>query len=153
MSIQSQLQSSNASANTAAGTCLFQSLRGGVSPLTRSSAIQLISDDFHFQFMERADSWVVDGQEVSTRLNKEMFLKYGINAVNEITMDGMHFTVDHVMVDGDFVAIFGESHATSKKGKPYNNTYCWRMRFSGDKIVEFLEYCDTHHAHTQLFEQ
>jgi ketosteroid isomerase-like protein len=116
------------------------------------TALQLIDDDFHFQFMERADSWTVDGQEVSTRLNKDMFLKYGINAVKEITVDGMHFTVDHVMVDGDYVAIFGESHATSKKGKSYNNTYCWRMRFSGDKIVEFLEYCDTHHAHTQLFE-
>ena len=117
-----------------------------------ATALELISDDFHFQFMERADSWVVDGQEVSTRLNKEMFLKYGINAVKEITVDGMHFSVDHVMVDGDYVAIFGESHAVSKKGKKYNNTYCWRMRFSGDKIVEFLEYCDTHHAHTQLFE-
>ncbi len=118
-----------------------------------ATALELISDDFHFQFMERADSWTVDGQEVSTRLNKEMFLKYGITAVKDITVDGMHFTTDLVLCDGDYVCIFGESNATSKKGRKYNNTYCWRFRFSGDKIVEFLEYCDTHHAHEVLFEQ
>ncbi|RYE58670.1 MAG: hypothetical protein EOP18_00795 [Rhizobiaceae bacterium] len=117
------------------------------------AVLAVISDDFHFQFMERADSWSVDGQEVSTRLNKETFLKYGINATKDITVDGMHFTVDLVLCDGDYVCIFGESHATSKKGKSYNNTYCWRMHFTGDRISEFREYCDTHHAHAVLFEQ
>lgn len=31
----------------------------------------LISDDFHFQFMERAESWTVDGKEVPARLDRD----------------------------------------------------------------------------------
>jgi len=111
----------------------------------------LISDDFQFQFMERADSWIVDGQEVSARLDKEAFLIHGVTATKMMTRDGMNFTVDLVLCDGDYVCIFGESHATSNAGKLYNNTYCWRMRFTGELISEFREYCDTHHAHVVLF--
>lgn len=29
---------------------------------------------------------------------------------------------------------------------------CWRMTFSGNRVAEFREYCDTHHAHAVLFE-
>lgn len=118
-----------------------------------AAAEALISEDFQFQFMERADSWSVDGLEVPSRLNRDMFLKYGITAAQNITRDGMHFTIDLVLCDGDYVCIFGESHAESNQGRAYNNTYCWRFRFSGDRICEFLEYCDTHHAHMVLFEQ
>ena len=115
------------------------------------TAATLISEDFHFQFMERADSWIVDGLEVPARLDRAAFLKHGVTATRRMTRDGMHFTVDLVLCDGDMVAIFGESHAVSFNGKPYNNSYCWRMRFTGALISEFREYCDTHHAHAVLF--
>ncbi|RYE58669.1 MAG: hypothetical protein EOP18_00790 [Rhizobiaceae bacterium] len=115
------------------------------------TAAGLISDDFRFQFMERADSWSVDGKVVSARLDRAAFLQHGIGATKDMTRDGMHFTVDLVLCDGDYVCIFGESHALSNRGETYNNSYCWRMRFSGELISEFREYCDTHHAHMVLF--
>ena len=52
-----------------------------------------------------------------------------------ITRDGMHFTIELYVLDGDWMAVFGHSNATSLKGKPYNNNYCWRMRFSGVGVV------------------
>jgi ketosteroid isomerase-like protein len=113
---------------------------------------QLVTDDFHFQFMERLDSWVDEGGKKSTRLNKQDFLKTGVPMVNDLTVDGMHFQVFLTMGEGPYVAIFGESNGTSKTGKKYNNRYCWRFTFTGDKVSEFLEFCDTHHAHQILFD-
>jgi len=113
---------------------------------------QLITDDFHFQFMQKASTWSADGREISAKLDKDNYLAYGVPVSNQITRDGMHFTVELVLVDEPYVVIFGHSNATSLKGKPYNNTYCWRMRFSGDGISDFQEYCDTHHAYEVLFE-
>ena len=112
----------------------------------------LTNADFHFQFMEKAASWSAEGKQISTRLDKEAFLKHGIFAVKTITKDGMHFKVHLALAEGQYVALFGESNGTSNKGKPYNNNYCWRFRFSNGKVSELLEFCDTHHAHEVLFE-
>jgi hypothetical protein len=56
-------------------------------------AAALTNDDFHFQFMQHAGSWTADGKVVSTRLDKESFLKDGVTAVKNVTRDGMHFNV------------------------------------------------------------
>ena len=112
-----------------------------------------IDTGFHFQFMERAASWSVDGKEVSTRLDRDNFLKYGVTATKAVTRDGMHFKVHLAISEGPYVALFGESNATSLTGKRYNNIYCWRFTFAGDKVLELLEFCDTHHAHQVLFDQ
>ena len=111
----------------------------------------LITDDFHFQFMQKAASWSADGQEVSARLDKENYLAHGVPVSKQITRDGMHFTVELILEDDPYVVVFGHSNATSLKGRPYNNNYCWRMRFSGNAVSDFQEYCDTHHAYEVLF--
>ncbi len=113
----------------------------------------LINDDFTFQFMQKAESWSAGGKETSTKLDKENYLAQGVPVSKQITRDGMHFTVELILVDAPWVAIFGFSDATSLKGKPYHNNYCWRMRFSGVGVSEFREYCDTHHAYEVLFEK
>jgi hypothetical protein len=112
----------------------------------------LITENFHFQFMQKASSWSADGKEVSARLDKSNYLQYGVPVSKQITRDGMHFTVEVVLNDGPWIVIFGHSNATSLKGKPYNNNYCWRTRFASDGVEEFREYCDTHHAYEVLFE-
>ena len=112
---------------------------------------QCITEDFHFQFKQKADSWFADGKEVSARLDKDNYLAYGVPVSKQITRDGMHFTVEVIVVDEPYVVIFGHSNATSLKGQPYNNNYSWRMRFSGDQVCDFQEYCDTHHAYEVLF--
>ena len=116
-----------------------------------ATAERLTTDDFHFQFMQRLESWDGANGQTSTRLNKADFIKNGIVMVGDLTKAGMNFRVDLAIEEGDHVAIFGESNAESKAGKPYNNRYCWRFTFSGDKVCEFLEFCDTSHALQQLF--
>lgn len=117
------------------------------------AAAALIADDFTFQFMEKADSWMVDGQEVSTKLDRATFLNYGVSAAENVTLDKvLNFSFELAVSDGPHVMILGQSNAKSLKGKPYNNNYCWYLRFSGDRISELREYCDTKHAHDVLFD-
>jgi ketosteroid isomerase-like protein len=117
------------------------------------AAAKLINDDFTFQFMEKADTWIVDGQEVSTRLDKATFLNYGISAAEQVTRDKrLNFSFDLAVGEGDHVMILGKSDAISLKGKPYQNNYVWYLRFTGDGISELREYCDTKHAHDVLFD-
>jgi ketosteroid isomerase-like protein len=112
---------------------------------------RLTTDDFEFQFMQRLESWTGEGGKKTTRINKADFIGTGINMVNDLTRDGMHFRVDLVIEEGPVVAAFGESNAVAKSGKPYNNRYCWRLTFRGDKVCEFLEFCDPSHAVEALF--
>jgi ketosteroid isomerase-like protein len=113
---------------------------------------RLTTDDFHFQFMQRLESWTGEGGQQTTRIDKAEFIKTGIHMVNDLTRAGMNFKVELAIEEGPNVAIFGESEAVSKKaGNRYNNRYCWRFRFAGDKVAEFWEFCDTSHAVEALF--
>lgn len=113
----------------------------------------VINPDFTFRFMQKAESWSADGIETSATLDHDNYLAYGVPVSRQITRDGMHFTIELYVLDGDWMAVFGHSNATSLKGKPYNNNYCWRLRFSGNGVSELREYCDTHHAYEVLFEE
>ena len=112
---------------------------------------RLTTDDFAFQFMQRLESWDGEDGKTTTRVSKADFIASGIKMVGDLTRAGMNFRVDLLIEEGDHVAIFGESNAVSKAGKPYNNRYCWRFAFEGEKVREFLEFCDTSHALQQLF--
>ena len=112
----------------------------------------VINQDFTFRFMQKAESWSADGIETSATLDRDNYLASGVPVSSQITRDGMHFTIELILLDGDWMAVFGHSNATSLKGKSYNNEYCWRLRFAGQGISELREYCDTHHAYEVLFE-
>jgi len=117
------------------------------------AAATLINDDFTFQFMEKAETWTVDGQEVSTKLDKATFLQYGLGAADQVTSNKrFNFGFDLAVNEGDHVMILGTSDAVSLKGDPYRNNYVWYVRFSGDNISELREYTDTKHAHDVLFD-
>lgn len=116
------------------------------------AADALIAEDFTFQFMEKADSWAVDGEEVSTKLDRKTFLVHGVGAAAQVTQDKLNFSFELAVSEGPYVMILGQSNAKSLKGKAYNNNYCWYFRFTGDRVSEMREYCDTKHAHDVLFD-
>jgi ketosteroid isomerase-like protein len=62
----------------------------------------------------------------------------------EALVDGhIHIHVENLLGDGDFVVVQGRGEAMTKRGVPYNNTYCWVYRFEGGKIKALTEYLDT----------
>jgi len=125
---------------------LMSCARGDATAVER-----LICDDFHFQFMQQADSWSADGEEVSSRLDKAQFLKFGVTAGETVTRDGLRFDIEQALCEGDTVALFGTSEATALSGAPYRNTYCWRFVIADGRVSDMREYCDTHLAQEVLF--
>ena len=71
---------------------------------------RLTTDDFHFQFMQRLESWDGEDGKSTTRINKADFINNGIKMVGDLTKAGMNFRVDLAIEEGDHVAIFGESN-------------------------------------------
>ncbi len=52
-------------------------------------------------------------------------------------------TIVNIIAEGDYVVVESTGKATTKKGKPYNQTYCDIYRFKDDKIQEVTTYLDT----------
>ena len=52
-------------------------------------------------------------------------------------------TVVNIIAEGDNVVLQWEGKATTKAGKPYNNSYCWVMRITDGKVREGTAYIDT----------
>jgi lactoylglutathione lyase len=59
-------------------------------------------------------------------------------------------TAHHFIADGDLVVVEASGRATTKTGRPYNNTYCWIFRLAGGKVHELKEYIDTELVSTTL---
>jgi uncharacterized protein len=47
------------------------------------------------------------------------------------------------IADEDFVVVQCRGEVTTKKGEPYNNSYCYVVRLAGGKMRELTEYLDT----------
>lgn len=56
---------------------------------------------------------------------------------------GAVLTPDNFIAEGDYVAVQVRGQATTKAGRPYNNTYCMVFRIANGKVQELIEYCDT----------
>ena len=52
-------------------------------------------------------------------------------------------TVVNIIAEGDNVVLQWEGKATTKAGKPYNNSYCWVMRIADGEVREGTAYIDT----------
>ncbi|TCO60524.1 nuclear transport factor 2 family protein [Actinocrispum wychmicini] len=61
-----------------------------------------------------------------------------------------HSEVDQVLADGDHVVVQSRSHARTKRGDEYNQSYCYVFRVADGMLAEVVEYCDTAHAEQVL---
>ncbi len=50
---------------------------------------------------------------------------------------------DLVVPGGDRVVVQAHSTATTRRGDPYNQTYCFVFRVREGRLTEVVEYCDT----------
>ena len=59
-------------------------------------------------------------------------------------------TPTRILADEDCVVVEARGEATTKNGRPYNNTYCWIFRLDGGKVHEITEHLDTELVATAL---
>jgi ketosteroid isomerase-like protein len=96
--------------------------------------------------------WTTPGSSVWSRTftGKQSVLDDLLGMVRAQLVERIRLTVQRILADGDHVVVQAEGRATTKKGKPYNNAYCFLYRIAGDKIVEVTEYLDTELASSAL---
>ena len=63
--------------------------------------------------------------------------------IERIMKEGIVLKVNHVIVSGDEAAVEMESLSVARNGRPFNNTYCWVVRFLEGEIVEVRAYVDS----------
>ncbi len=52
-------------------------------------------------------------------------------------------TIRNIIAEGEYVVVESTGKATTRTGKPYNQTYCDIYRFKEEKIQEVTTYLDT----------
>ena len=52
-------------------------------------------------------------------------------------------TIKNIVAEGYYVVIESTGKATTKNGKPYNQTYCDVFKFNEAKLIEITTYLDT----------
>ncbi|MDP4505729.1 nuclear transport factor 2 family protein [Nonomuraea sp. NBC_00507] len=50
---------------------------------------------------------------------------------------------DLILAEGDRVVVQARGYATTKRGEPYHQTYCYIFRVVDGQITEVVEHCDT----------
>ena len=89
--------------------------------------------------------WTVIGTSPVSRTytSKNGFLEGAAKPLNAKLAGPIQPTVRNVIAEGDTVVLQWDGKATSKAGKPYNNSYCWVMKIANDKVIEGTAYIDT----------
>lgn len=98
--------------------------------------VDAMADDF---------CWILPGQTAWSRryegkqaVREELFRPLFAQFEGQYTNRAIN-----IIADGDKVAVECRGKVTTKKGKPYNNTYCYVCRLEGGKLKELVEYMDT----------
>jgi len=98
--------------------------------------VDAMADDF---------CWILPGQTAWSRryegkqvVREELFRPLFAQFADTYTNTAQRF-----IADGDMVAVECRGKVMTKKGKPYNNTYCYVCRLEGGKLKELVEYMDT----------
>lgn len=74
---------------------------------------------------------------------KEDFLSNAVGLTNKFLKEGLTFEVKNLMVSGSHIVAEMNSKSTQKNWMPYDNSYCWVLRFENNKIKEARTYLDT----------
>jgi ketosteroid isomerase-like protein len=95
------------------------------------------------------DAYAVDGclQTMGNTLISGVFSREQINAaagaIFDIFPEGITFTVQHMVAEGDKVAVEATSEGKHISGQVYRNEYHFLFEFRGGKLLRLKEYMDT----------
>lgn len=90
-------------------------------------------------------NWTVMGTHplAGVYKSKEDFLNHTFRRLNKVLKEGVILKIDHVFVDGNCAIVEMQSLSTANNGKPFNNFYCWVVKFENNLITEVRAYLDS----------
>jgi ketosteroid isomerase-like protein len=102
------------------------------------------NDEF-FEHVADDVQWTVMGTHplAGTYKSKQGFLLHTFQRLNKILKEGVVLKVNNILVQGDTAVVEMESFSTAINGMPFNNTYCWVVKFENDVIIEVHAYVDS----------
>ena len=106
--------------------------KGNTQPLLES-----LADDIQ---------WTIIGTTVlsGTSRGKQEVINKLLKPLRARLADGpIVYSFDRFIAEGEYVVMQAHARATSKSGKPYNNTYCIVFRIVDGKLKEITDYVDT----------
>jgi ketosteroid isomerase-like protein len=103
----------------------------------------LITDDFEYELV-----WNLPGN--APIHGRDAFVKTSRAFFEQMFPNALRFRFLNALADGEEVSIQAESETTAFNGKRYANRYHYYFRFSGDKIAQGREYCDSNYARDTL---
>ncbi|MCZ8254570.1 MAG: nuclear transport factor 2 family protein [Polaromonas sp.] len=78
-----------------------------------------------------------------TFVGKEAVMRDLYGYVRSLVERGSRTIPLNIFADGDHVIVEARGAMVTRTGLPYENEYCLIYRFSGGRIVEMREYCDS----------
>lgn len=98
-----------------------------------------------FEYVADDVCWKVMGTHplAGTYKSKQDFLTHTFVRLNKILKDGVILKVTNTLVQNDTAAVELESYSTSLNGIPFNNKYCWIIKFKNEIIIEVHAYLDS----------
>jgi hypothetical protein len=75
--------------------------------------------------------------------SKKEFIEKILTPLGAQLEGGLTITPENLIAEGDYVVMQARGKATTKAGKPYNNTYAQVFRVANGKVQEIVEYLDT----------
>ena len=89
--------------------------------------------------------WTVMGTHplAGTYTSKNEFVEHTFQRLNKILKEGVILKVKNIIIEGKTAVVELESLSTAINGTPFNNTYCWIVRFENKLIVEVRAYVDS----------
>lgn len=112
---------------------------------TLFSHLQTGESDRFFEHVADDVKWTVMGTHplAGTYNNKQDFVSKTFNRLNKILKEGVILKVSNIIVQGDTAVVEIESLSTDLNGIPFNNTYCWIVKFEKGTITEVRAYLDS----------
>jgi uncharacterized protein len=90
--------------------------------------------------------WTVIGTTPvsGTYTSKQAFTDGAVGGLTKRLKGPIMATIRNVLADGDHVVLQWEGNTSSRStGAPYQQTYCWVLRFGDGQIREVTAYLDT----------
>lgn len=98
-----------------------------------------------FEYVADNVNWTVMGTHplAGTYKSKEDFISHTFGRLNKILKEGVVLKINNIIVQGNTAVIEMESLSTALNGKPFNDTYCWIVKFENELIVKVRAYVDS----------
>mgnify|MGYP000849200612 CR=1 FL=1 len=102
-------------------------------------------NELFFEHVAENVNWTVMGTHPLARTyhNRDDFISSTFERLNRVLREGVVLKVSNILVQEDTAVVEMESFSTALNGMPFNNTYCWVVKFDDNLIVEVRAYVDS----------